>query len=359
MAYLRVLGDIEYKGIYIDPVRWETLYQQNLQKYKELRQELVDFIKENELKEFYDFQLSLFELDFDSPNLEVAINFSSSQQVVTLLNAFGISTKIFDKEKSKLTGREEFKDSVEARVLKKYKKHPVVKRYLELKTYEKAVTTYGVSFLRKHQNPATKRVHSVFTQILDTGRIASKNPNLQNIPNEKKFPGFRECFVAPTDKTCLIVADYASQESRILADASRDENMIHFFLEGDGDFHSYTARRMFKTHVDANTRTDLRALAKTLSFGIPYGMGPHKLATDFEISLEEAEKFINLFYDSYPKLKKYFMDGHKRVLTSGCILIDPITNRKSYCEPLFTKYVTAKGVIAKYQDEGKKVPSSL
>ena len=107
MNYLKVLGDIEYAGFYIDPVRWEALYKKNLQRYKELRQELVDYIKVNELKEFYDFQLSLFELDFENPNLEVAINFSSSQQIVTLLNAFGISTKILDKEKSKQTGQEE------------------------------------------------------------------------------------------------------------------------------------------------------------------------------------------------------------------------------------------------------------
>jgi len=202
----------------------------------------------------------------------------SSHQVVELLKALGIDTSIKDKDKSRELGYEVLKDSVEERHLKKYADHPVVALYLKLKRYEKACTTYGEAFLQ-HLNPSTGRLHSSYRQILKTGRIGSKDPNLQNLPSERRVPGFRECFT-PSKGKSLIVADYSSQESRILADLANEDAMIDFFKNGDGDLHSFTARRMFKVPVQKKIEDNegnivqegknenLRSLAKVLNFGI-------------------------------------------------------------------------------------------
>lgn len=232
-TFVSVMGELEYNGFYLDVPKWTELYQKRLKEYRDARQVLVDYIFDHQVEELYRWTKSLFEEE-----KVLSINFSSSQQVVELLNALGIDTKIVDKEKSKKKGYDVFKDSIEERVLKKYKKRfPIVPIYLEFKRLEKSVTTYGEDFL-KYVNPETGRVHCSFRQILRTGRMASSSPNLQNIPNGKKLSGYRECFTNSNSNTKLIVADYSNQEGRILADRSGDANMIDFFLNGDGDLHS-------------------------------------------------------------------------------------------------------------------------
>lgn len=195
------------------------------------------------------------------------INLSSSRQVIELCKALGIPTKILDKQKTKEKDQDVFKDSVEERHLRKYSKdHELIPLYLEFKKYEKAISTYGRKYL-SHVNPVTNRIHSGYEQIMNTGRIASKNPNMQNIPSNNKFPGFRECFQAE-EGNLLVVRDYSGQESRVLAEISQDPELVHFFNYGDGDHHSFTAKRMFgDKFISKDESPELRALAKVLNFG--------------------------------------------------------------------------------------------
>lgn len=272
----------------------------------------------------------------DTPQKGVSINLSSSRQVIELCKALGIPTKTKDLKKSRELGEDVFKDSVEEKILKEHKSvHPVVPLYLTYKKYEKAVTTYGTRFIEEHKNPVTGCIHSSYWQILNTGRLASQRPNQQNITrngDEKKgqLTGFRNCFTPRSESTVLITADYSSQEIRILADKTGDAHMIAFLNSDDPDFHSFTARRMFNIEPGKPVPSDLRTVAKTLGFGIAYGMSEFKLSKDFNVSIEEAKEFIDNFYRSYPALEPYFKKVHRFSFDNGYILIDRFTRRKSY-----------------------------
>lgn len=126
----------------------------------------------------------------------IDFNISSSKQMISLCHALGIDTKIANKDKTKLLQKiSAEKDSVEKKYLKRYKnKYPIIGLYLKYNELAKLVSTYGLNFLA-HVNPVTGRVHSSFDQILATGRISSRIPNVQNIPRTKDF---RSCFVPPS-----------------------------------------------------------------------------------------------------------------------------------------------------------------
>lgn len=272
--FLQVLIEMELAGFFLNSELWLLQEQRNLAKFNRVKNELLQMIESLGVDRFYNFQKVLF----DSGGPKVDINLASSKQVVELCQALGIPTLVLDKKKSKEQGEDIFKDSVEERHLRKYQaEFPIIKLYLEYKKLEKATTTYGHTFL-EHVNPVTGRIHSNFDQIVRSGRVSSRRPNLQNIPNQSKFKGFRPCFRVGGGRV-LIVADYSSQESRILASFAQEDKMIDFFLDGDGDLHSYTARLMFGVPVRKEVTDDdgnvleegvnlhLRQLAKTINFG--------------------------------------------------------------------------------------------
>lgn len=156
-----------------------------------------------------------------------------------------------------------------------------------------------------------------------------------------------------------MVADYSQQESRILAELANEDTLIDFFNTGDGDLHSYTARLMFKVPVDKKTNANLRQLAKVLVFGIAYGMSAHKLSNDFQVSLEEAEKFIENFYATYPKLKDYFHRVQNEALSTGKILINALTNHRFLADSVYRAYQDAKGVIDANRYSKGKIDKSV
>lgn len=337
-AYVLVLGDISYKGMYLNKEQWLELYENNLQKLIECKDELKR-IAHNDPR-LQHFTELIFDLDEEVNKLvnstDISVNLDSSKQVIEICHALKLDVTVekLTKAKKKTTGQ-----SVEESVLKKYAaKEPFIECFLRYKKYQKAISTTGKGFILQHINPATNRVHSQYKQVLNTGRIASANPNLQNIPNESKFPGFRECFQSSAGSV-LCIADYSSQESRIMADAAAEEAMISFFRDGDGDLHSYTARLMFNKEVTSEKNADLRSLAKRLNFGIPYGMSATKLSNDFNVSIEQAEEFIRQWFASYPMLKTHFDQCFKYSLLKGHILIDKYTLRKSYLGSIHDRYL--------------------
>lgn len=269
------------------------------------------------------------------------INFNSPKQVSELFLTIGIPIEIIDKDKST---EEElvYKHTVAETHIAKYKKeYDILPLYIEYKHLTKLVGTYGHNWLQ-YINPVTGRVHSSYYQILNTGRISSGNPNLQNVPTrgEKIFNDkgeevgfiahFRRCFNALPGKD-LIICDYSGQESRVLAEFSQEPNMIDFFNHGDGDMHSFTASRMFEKPVSKKINKHLRQVGKVLNFSIAYGASAHKIADSFQVDMKTAQGFINKFYKAYPYLKTYFKLKQSEVLEKGYIVIDRITNRRSYC----------------------------
>jgi len=332
--FVLVLGDIELNGFYVDQKKWLKLYEINRCRYNWNRYLLNEWLRNNGYEKF------------------VGMNWNSPAQVIKLFKLIGIPTRIIDKKKSR--GKEEpvYKDTVQKQFIKRHAgKFSIVRLYLRYKELSKAVNSYGVKFLEK-VHPTTGRIHSSYRQILNTGRISSSKPNLQNITATSKY---RSCFVPQHEDNTLLVTDYSSQESRIMADISGDKNLVEFFLYGDGDLHSHTARKMFKTKVDKNTNTHLRSMAKVLNFGIPYGMSAYKLSRDFEIPLKEAERFIEQWFAAYPGLRLHFERAKSFVRDNGYILIDPITKRRFY--PHYHKlYLEAKAFIDRWLAYRWKVP---
>lgn len=306
-----VLAEMELKGFYLDPDMWlknEANYE------KKLEQSLItlsEYLTDNGLDEF------------------LGINWNSSQQVCVLFEHLGIPIRVVDKSNSTDT-RTVYKKTVAETHISKYKdKYDIIKPYLEYKHMAKLVSTYGEKFL-ENINPVSGRIHSNYYQILNTGRISSSAPNMQNVPNEEKRPGFRRCFVNSSPDTTLVVADYSAQESRVLASVSKEPNMINFFLGTDTDMHSYTARRMFGKPVSKTVNPELRQVGKVLNFSIAYGASAHKVQDTFQVSLKEAQSFIRKFYKSYPNLKTYFTMVQAKTLKQGYILIDHVTGRRAY-----------------------------
>lgn len=280
--FCEVLADMELSGVYLDSKLWEKTYEENLSNYNACHKALEDYVLASpKLKQFWDKQLDMF-----SETRKTSIMWTSSAQVIPLFKAIGIPTTVLEKDKEKISkkqkelvtvatalGQEDieipsefWKDSIEARHLTKYvDKYPIVPLYIAFKEAQIAVTTFGLKFL-ENINPITGRIHSDFMQIMNTGRLASNNPNMQNIPAEHRF---RKCFIAGPGKK-LVVSDYSSQESRVLADKANESAMIDFFVNGGGDMHSYTAEKMFRipaAEIKAK-HPELRQLAKVLNFGI-------------------------------------------------------------------------------------------
>jgi len=182
--------------------------------------------------------------------------------------------------------------------------HELPKLLLEYRTLSKLKNTY-VDALPALINPATRRIHTSYNQaVTHTGRLSSSNPNLQNIPIRTPMGRrIRQAFTAGGKDWILLDADYSQVELRILAHLSRDVELIKAFQE-DGDVHSRTAALIH--HISPQKVTpDMRSRAKTVNFGIIYGMGPRGLAQALKMDFKEARDFINNYFECYPGVKRF------------------------------------------------------
>jgi len=174
---------------------------------------------------------------------------------------------------------------------------------LDHRMISKLNSTY-VDQLRHLVHPKTGRIHTSYNQtVAATGRLSSSNPNLQNIPiRREEGRRIRQAFTAP--KGCQILsADYSQIEIRLLAAFSKDKHLIEAFKKGE-DVHRMTAEKLFAKK--GNQITDkLRAMAKTVNFGVIYGQGPFGLSNLLGISMADAKDYIEQFYQKYPSVKKY------------------------------------------------------
>lgn len=344
--FCKVLAEIEHKGLGFDSEKWLKLYEKNKIRFKEYEDKLDNWVLNRNILDFIDSQTNLFE---PVTERHCIVQWTSSQQVINLFKDLGICPQ----EKSKTTKKMAY--TVEAKVLQKsfnnINKHisksneDLIKLYLKYKEIEQSCTTFGNGFL-KNVNPVTNRLHSNYNQIINTGRISSSGPNLQNIPSLEEF---RKCFNCNDDKN-IINADYSGQESVVLANQSMDQNMVDFYLTGDGDLHSYVATRMFRV---INNDPDLfvppkelkdssdnpaflpehksmRNAAKAINFKIAYGGSAYTLKDDFKVDEDTAQKFIDTYFNAFPGLKAFFAKSKRKALKEGYILIDTVTYRKYF-----------------------------
>jgi DNA polymerase-1 len=193
--------------------------------------------------------------------------------------------------------------------------HPLPEVLLQYREIHKLRTTY-ISSLIESIHPRTGRVHTVFQQaVAATGRLSSQSPNLQNIPiHTERGKRLRQAFSTPKAGYALLSADYSQIELRIAAALSGDPQMIQDFLEGR-DIHSATAQRLFGT---PDITPEMRRIAKTVNFGIIYGITAHGLAERLgHISRTEAQKLIDQYFARYPGIKSYIEAQIARVRETG------------------------------------------
>lgn len=194
--------------------------------------------------------------------------------------------------------------------------HPIIQDIVEYRSLEKLRSTYLAPLPR--QVHADGRVHTTFNNLATaTGRLSSSNPNLQNIPIRGQFgPRMRSCFVARRGNA-LVAADYSQIELRVLAHLSQEQHLIEAFA-ADEDIHARTASLLLDKPKD-RISTDERRKAKTINFGLIYGMGPQKLSRELGISLNEAKEFIEKYFNTLPNVRQFFNQVETQAKTSGSV----------------------------------------
>ena len=193
--------------------------------------------------------------------------------------------------------------STNADVLDKLRgKHPIVNQVLEYRELTKLKSTYADGLLKVID--ADGRIHTSFQMtVTDTGRLSSREPNLQNIPIRKKLGGqIRNMFVAAPGKV-LVDADYSQIELRLLAHISDDKAMQEAFLSGE-DFHAVTASKVFNVPLEDVTPT-LRSRAKAVNFGIVYGISAFSLSQDIGVFPNEAKAYMEAYLEKYHGVRDY------------------------------------------------------
>jgi DNA polymerase-1 len=214
------------------------------------------------------------------------------------------------------------KRSTSAAVLEALREaHPIVEKILQYRELTKLKSTY-IDPLPDLIHPKTGRLHTRFNQTATaTGRLSSSDPNLQNIPVRTPLgQRIRRAFIAE-EGWLLVALDYSQIELRVLAHLSGDENLIRVFQEGR-DIHTETASWMFGVPREAVDPL-MRRAAKTINFGVLYGMSAHRLSQELAIPYEEAQAFIERYFQSFPKVRAWI----EKTLEEG--------RRRGYVETLF------------------------
>ena len=186
--------------------------------------------------------------------------------------------------------------------------HPIVGKILEWRSLTKLIGTYLDSF-PKLINPATNRLHTIYNQtVTATGRLSSSSPNLQNIPiRTERGREIRRAFVARNDDYLLLAADYSQIELRIIASLAHDRHMAEAFAN-HYDIHAATAAKIFGLDISQVTK-EQRRNAKSVNFGIVYGISAFGLSEQLGIPRKQATELINEYFAQYPDIKNY-IDGN-------------------------------------------------
>ncbi len=195
--------------------------------------------------------------------------------------------------------------------------HPVIEIILEHRALEKLRSTY-VDALPQLVNPETGRLHTDYNQTgAETGRISSSSPNLQNIPiRTEEGRRIRKAFVAQAG-WLLLAADYSQIELRILAHVSQDPTMLAAFARGE-DIHASTAAKVYGVPLDQVT-SDQRRVAKAVNFGLMYGQGAYGLAQQTGMTPEQAARFIETYFQTYPTVKRYLDNTRRQAAEQGYV----------------------------------------
>ena len=297
-----VFSEIEYEGLILDTEAWQKLAVRNKAQSVVLEKELDKTLLADERFSRYKAhkQLDMFT---DVEELKSStVKWSSPTQVV----------KIFRTLVPEL-------ENANGKKLAPYRyKHVLIDEYIKYKEKDKLSSAFGDNFYSLLS--ADKKVRTNFTQILDTGRVSSSEPNMQQIPATNEY---RNCFVAP-EGYVFVSSDYSSQELNVIAYGSQDPVFLKA-LQNNEDLHSVCAELVFgevwnkaadpdcdyvlkKEKCNCSAHKKLRTQVKTINFGLAYGMGPKKLSETINCSTKEAKELITKYFKAFPKIEA-FLNG--------------------------------------------------
>ena len=282
---VKVFSEIEFEGLMIDRERWTAMAEDNVKLAHEQAIKLDDMVLEHPLLQHYRIPV---QVDMFAPMEELRhthINWGSPSQTLELFRCL-----VPDLE------------DVNGKKLNKYRyKHKLIDEYIRYKERTKLANAYGTKFFN-YVN-CDGKVHTNFSQILDTGRVSSSKPNMQQIPSDNTF---RNCFI--TERGWVFVSsDYSSQELNVIAYGSQDPVWLDALRRGL-DLHGVCADLVFEDkwrNADADARKNLRTQIKAINFGLAYGMGPFKLADTLQISKSEAEALIEKYFTEFPNIRDF------------------------------------------------------
>ena len=218
--------------------------------------------------------------------------------------------------------------------------NPIVASILEWRQMVKLQSTY-IDALPNQVNAKTKRVHTDYMQtVAATGRLSSNNPNLQNIPiRTERGRLIRKAFIARDENYTLLSADYSQIELRIIAALSGEENMIKAFQNNE-DIHRSTAAKVFNVPLEEVTK-EQRSNAKTVNFGIIYGVSAFGLSNQTSLSRSESAALIDAYYKTYPKLKSYMTEQVDFARNHG--YVQTVLGRRRYLKDINSANAIVRG----------------
>lgn len=245
--------------------------------------------------------------------------------------------KLVDKPKKTRTGQYSTAEDVLSYLAKE---HGIIRDVLDYRGLTKLKSTY-VDALPLQVEPSTGRVHTDYMQtVAATGRLSSNNPNLQNIPiRTERGREIRKAFIPRNDDFTLLSADYSQIELRIIAALSEEDTMIEAFRKGE-DIHAATASRVFNIPLDKVTR-EQRSNAKTVNFGIIYGVSAFGLSNQTDLSRAEARELIDTYYKTYPKLRNYISEQIEFAREHG--YVQTILGRRRYLKDINGSNAVVRG----------------
>jgi DNA polymerase-1 len=293
-------ADIEYNGLDLDKEQWNSIESQSMKNAEILMINLDQMIIEN--NSLNKFTYEYIQTDMFTPADElrkVNVKWTSPKQVLEVF-------KTFIPKLENVNGKEMYKYRF---------KFSIIDEYIKYKEAMKLYTSYGQTFLKNLSDD--EKIHTNFHQILDTGRVSSSKPNMQQIPADNKF---RNCFIAPQGWK-FVSADYSSQELNVIAFGSKDPVWIEALKKGE-DLHSTCAELVYgdewinsakdncayfknKTKCNCPKHKKLRTNVKTINFGLAYGMGPNKLSNTLNINVEGAKALIEKYFQAFPAIKGF------------------------------------------------------
>ncbi|OOP99355.1 DNA polymerase I [Helicobacter pylori] len=273
--FVKVLINMEFQGFKIDAPYFKRLEQEFKDELKVLECQILDLIG-------VDFNLN-----------------SPKQLSEVLYDKLGLP-----KNKSHSTD--------EKNLLKILDKHPSIPLILEYRELSKLFNTYTTPLLRLKDKD--DKIHTTFIQTgTATGRLSSHSPNLQNIPvRSPKGLLIRKGFIASSKEYCLLGVDYSQIELRLLAHFSQDKDLMEAFLKGR-DIHLETSKALF----GGDLAKEKRSIAKSINFGLVYGMGSKKLSETLNISLSEAKSYIEAYFKRFPSIKDYLNRMKEEILKTS------------------------------------------